>query len=65
MGTSLPMLREFSEQDWGVTQSLGYLPNMLKVLTVLAWAWWHKPAIPALRKWRQEESEFKGILSYR
>lgn len=28
------------------------------------WVWWYKPVILALRKWRQEDFQFKVILQY-
>jgi hypothetical protein len=29
-----------------------------------SWRWWDIPSIPAFRKWRQEDEEFKVILGY-
>jgi hypothetical protein len=26
--------------------------------------WWYMPLIPALRRWGQEDCDFKGILGY-
>jgi hypothetical protein len=33
-------------------------------ITLLSWTGWHTPVIPALRRLRQEDHEFKCSLAY-